>query len=118
MKPITNIETFLKRFNHFKDAEFRSLEILSPTAMKIVFATQDEARAFDWLTIEFEITGIIDAKILEDSKLRLVDMQDGISLLKEDTKLTLCIGQYNMATIQDSISYIIASDIKYNEGQF
>lgn len=118
MKPITNIETFLKRFNNFKDAEFRSIEILSATTIKIIFATQDEARAFDWLTIEFEFSGVLDAKIVEDSKLAYVDMENGISLIKEDSKIGFSIGEYNMSNIQDSVSYVIASNVKYNEGQF
>jgi len=118
MKPITNLDTFLKRFNNFIDAEFRSIEVISATTMKIIFATQDEARGFDWLTIELEFSGITDAQLLEDSKLSLVDMQDGITLLDEDSKIAFSIGKYNMSSVTDSICYIKASSLKYNEGQF
>lgn len=118
MKPITDIATFLKRFNNFKDAEIRSIEILSATTIKIIFATQDAARGYDWLTIELEFSGVIDAKIIEESKLNYVDMQDGISLYQEDKKVGFSIGEYKMSTLQDSVSYILASSVKYNEGQF
>ena len=118
MKPITDIKTFLKRFNNFVNAEFRSIEIISATSMKIIFATQDEARAFDWLTIELEFTEIFDAKLLDDSKLSFIDMDSGITLLQEDNKVGFCIGKYNMNTLKDSICYILSSNVKYTEGQF
>jgi len=118
MKPITDIDTFLKRFNNFIDAEFRSIEIISATTMKITFATQDEARAFDWLSIDLEFSGITDAKLLDDSKLSFVDMQDGITLLNENGNTAFGIGKYTISSITDSICYIKASTLKYKEGQF
>ena len=118
MKPITDTKTFLKRFNNFSNAEFRSIEVLSATSMKIIFATQDEARAFDWLTIELEFTGIFDAKLLDDSKLSFVDMENGITLIQEDSKVGFCIGEYTIKSLKDSICYILSSSVKYNEGQF
>ena len=119
MKPITNIETFLERFNNFKDAEFRSITVNSATSMNLVFATQDAARAFDWLTIELEFSGVSDAKLLDQNKLAHVDMQDGITLLSSQNEIYFAIGDYkNPSSVEDSISYIIASSIKYNEGPF
>jgi len=119
MKPITNIESFLERFNNFKDAEFRSVEVISATSMKITFATQDAARAFDWLTIELEFSGVNDAKLLDEKRIGLVDMQDGITLLSSQNNIGFAIGNYkSLSSIKDSISYIVASSIKYNEGPF
>jgi len=119
MKPITNIESFLERFNNFKDAEFRSLEVSSATSMKIIFATQDAARAFDWLTIELEFSGVSDAKLLDENRLAHVDMEDGITLLSTQSGVSFAIGKYkSQSAIKDSISYIIANSVKYHEGQF
>jgi hypothetical protein len=113
------MESFLERFNNFKDAEFRSIEISSATIMKVTFATQDAARAFDWLTIELEFSGVSDAKLLNEDKLSLVDMSDGISLMTKDNIISFAIGYYTtQKTIKDSICYILSSSVKYQEGSF
>ena len=70
MKPLLNKElpNFLKRFGNFVDGEIRSVDIVSPTQMKLILAGQDEARGFDWLTIEFLFDGVSDAKLIDSSK--------------------------------------------------
>jgi len=108
----------LERFEHFKDAEFRSVEVISATQMKLIFGVQDKARAYDWITMEFNFSGVSDAKLIEDSKLKFVDMEDGITIL-QDKVLVFAIGEYNSITnIKDSIFYIIADNIKYTQGEF
>ena len=119
MKPITNVNEFLKRFDNFKDAEFRSAETPSPTTVVLTFAVQDGARDFDWLTITLEFTGVSDAKLLEQSKLSLVDTQDGISLIVNESGIGFAIGNYkNQSSIIDSICYLKSSTVKYSEGAF
>lgn len=121
MKPLLkkDIESFLKRFDSFIDSELRSIDIISPSAVKITLAAQDSARGFDWITIEFEFSGINDAKLLENSKLSHVDMSDGISLISTDDMYILAVGKYNTpANIADSICYLKAASIKYKQGSF
>ena len=121
MKPLTpnNIPTFLERFNNFKDAEFRSLEVVSPLQIKLVFALQDAARAFDWITIELEFNGVSDARLLEHNRLSFVDMGDGANIVKDDDLFAFGIGEcYNISNIKNSICYLIATDLKYKEGSF
>ncbi len=119
VKPITNINEFLKRFDNFKDAEFRSIEVVSPTSMQLTFATQDRARDFDWLTIALEFSGISDAKLLDANKLAHIDMQDGITLISKDKGIAFGIGEYKSQTsIIDSVCYILSTSVKYSEGQF
>jgi len=121
MKPLTqnNIPAFLERFNHFKDAEFRSIDIINPLQMKLTFALQDAARAFDWITIELEFNGIRDARLLENSRLSLVDMSDGANIVKEDDLFAFGIGEcYNISNTKNSVCYLIATDLKYQEGLF
>jgi len=109
----------LERFNHFKDSEWRSLEIISPTEIQAVFATQDAARAFDWITITFTFRGVSDARLLDGNRISHVDMGDGLNIIKDGTAFAFGIGEcYNIDTIKNSSCYIIASDIKYEEGQF
>ena len=108
----------LERFEHFKDAEFRSVEVISATQMKLIFGVQDKARAYDWIAMEFSFSGVSDAKLIEDSKLKFVDMEDGITIIK-DKIFAFAIGKYtNITNIKDSVFYIIADTIKYTQGEF
>ena len=67
MKPLhlNELPAFNERFSHFKDAEFRSLNIISPLHIQTTFAVQDSARAYDWITITLEFNGVSDARLLE-----------------------------------------------------
>lgn len=120
MKPLLakNLAAFMQRFNNFKDGEFRSLEVISPATMKITLAGQDEARAFDWISLELELNGVNDARLLESSKLHLVDMSEGINLIY-DKNFAFGVGEYDsLSSIANSTCYIICTDIKYQEGNF
>ena len=109
----------LQRFDNFKDAELRSLEVVSPTQIKLIVAVQDSARAFDWITLEIDFIGVSDARLLEPNKLSFVDMSEGASLLHVNKEFAFGIGAcYNIQTIKNSTFYIISQDIKYQEGQF
>ncbi len=121
MKPLLykELNSFLQRFNNFKDAEFRSLDIISATTIKLTFAAQDNARAFDWVTIELEFNGVSDAKLVQDKHLSLLDMSEGITLLKDENKFAFGLSEcYNISDILTSSCYILADSLKYKEGQF
>jgi len=119
MKPLTNVEDFLKRFNDFKDGEFRKIEVISHDIMCITLAGQDEARAFDWISLKLEFTSVNDARLLEDNKLSLLDMSDGISIINNDNLFAFGLGEcYNDSSIKSSICYIKCKSIKYEEALF
>lgn len=109
----------LERFENFKDAEFRSLEVLSSEQLKITFAVQDKAREFDWITLSLEFSGITDAKLLEESKMKLISLSNGINIIKTDIGFAFGIGEcYNISSIQSSVCYILYTSLKYEEGLF
>lgn len=112
MKPLLqkDLKSFLDRFDGFKDGEFRHLEVLSPTTFKITLAGQDKARGFDWLTVDFELNQITSANILDNSKLLLIDMNDGINISNNGTNFAF--------KVLDSTFFIECSTIKYQEGAF
>lgn len=119
MKPLTNIEAFLKRFDYFKSGEFRSIEIISPTTITATLAGQDSARAHDWISIQLEFNGVSDAKLLNEAKLKFLDMDDGITMVQENKSLAFAIGNCNnISAVQNASCYIICSNIKYEEGSF
>lgn len=121
MKPLqTNkLQEFLDRFDDFKNAEFRSIKINSATQISALFAVQDSARAFDWLTIELEFNGVKDAVLLNNSKLSLLDMEDGISLFYENDTFNFALGEYKKTSnLNNSNCFVIAQNVKYEEGKF
>lgn len=121
MKPLLakDVAAFMQRFDNFRDGEVRSVKIISPTQMQVTLAGQDNARAFDWITITFEFNNIRDARLLEESKLHLIDMSEGITCLYEESSFAFGIGQsYDMSSIKNTTSYIISENLKYQEGLF
>jgi len=121
MKPLnpSEITKFLTRFDDFKESEIRSLEIISPTEMKMTFAVQDRARAFDWITIDLLFSGVSNAELIDESKLDYIAMDKGISILHKEALFGFCLGTYkNFSSIKDAPLYILSKNIKYNEGSF
>ncbi|WP_415397104.1 hypothetical protein [Sulfurimonas sp. CS5] len=121
MRPILSKELpiFIKRFGNFIDAEIRCVEIISQTTIKVIIACQDEARAFDWVTLDLEFSSISDAKLLDNSKLSLLDTSSGMNILYANNNFHFCIGNYNSESgIKNAVSYIISSNIKYEENSF
>ena len=121
MKPLysKDLPAFVKRFSNFEDADFRSIEILSPLQTRVTLGVQDSARAFDWITITLEFSGVSDARLQDQERLPLLDMSDGANIIKEDDLFAFGIGEcYNISTIKSSSCYIISSDLKYEEGLF
>jgi hypothetical protein len=112
MKPITKdaLDAFLKRFEYFKDGEFRNIEINSPANITLTFAVQDASRAYDWISLSLEFDGVSDASLLENSSLNHVDMSGGINIENCGTQFAFKIIN---STCQISSSYI-----KYEQGQF
>ena len=121
MKPLlkNDINTFLKRFGNFVDAELHSIEIVSPTALRVTLNMQDSARAFDWVTLVLEFSGVSDAKVPESPKLPNIDMSDGITLLFAENSFTFALGAYNapLAAV-NSICHVKATSLKYKETSF
>ena len=121
MKPLlaNNLDTFLKRFDNFRDSELRSMEVISPTLIRVTLAGQDSARAHDWVSVELEFSGVQDAKLLENAKLSFVDMSDGVSIITFNNLFAFGIGKcYNIEGIKNSTCQVVSSGLKYQEGLF
>lgn len=121
MRSLLQRETsaFLERFDNFRGAEFRSLKIINPTNIRVTFGVQDRARAFDWISISIDFYGISDAQLLDEEKLKHLDMSDGVSLLFEEGLFAFGTSEcYNISSLKNSSIYLIAESIKYEEGQF
>lgn len=54
--------------------------MITPASFKIALTAQDKNRAFDWVNLNIEMSGVMDAKLLDDKALKAVDMQEGINI--------------------------------------
>ena len=109
----------MERFDNFKGCEFRSLDIISVNEISLVYAAQDAARAFDWITVRLTFTGVVDAKLLESNKMSMIDASDGICLGAIENQFAFASSECrNASNIKDSACYVIAQSLKYEEGSF
>ncbi len=121
MRPLlqTELSSFLKRFNNFKDVEFRALDIITPQNISLTFALQDAARSHDWITLTLNFNEVVDAKLLTNNQLSYLDLNDGFSLLFDESSFAFALGEcYNSSSAKSATLYIIAKSIKYEEGIF
>lgn len=102
VRSIGDIKNFLDRFANFVDASLKSIDIVSPSSIRVVFNVQDKLRGYDWVGITLELSGVSDARLVELKQLDLIDMSDGITL----TKSGFAIGSYNENNITPPAKYL------------
>ncbi len=120
MKPLlaSSLEGFLFRFGSFKNAEIVSVELCSPTRIKLFLNVQDKNRGYNWIGVEFLFEDIVDARLVEDSKIHFLDMDDGISIIYEDQKFSFAVGAYSSIDGTKNASFfIVTQSLKYIELQ-
>ena len=109
----------LTRIDHATDGELISVVMNNPQNFTIELSVQDKNRGYDWINIAFEMGGVIDAKLVDESKLSHVDMSDGVSLVYEDGVALLAVGQYKtVESAKSSILFLEGTTIKYEERPF
>jgi hypothetical protein len=121
MKPLLPNKTkeLLTRIDNAIDGEIRSVVMNSPTNFTIELSVQDRNRGNDWINMAFEVDGVRNAALIEDSKLGLIDMSEGISIVFEDGTCGLAIGEYSsMEALKDAKLYLTGSSLKYEERPF
>jgi hypothetical protein len=118
MQPLNKsaLKNFLQRFANFEGAIFQSLKIISATQIRVTLDVQDSAKEFDWVRLMLEFSEISDAKLMDDAKLSLVDLSEGISLLHESDSFAITFEHYEtIESLKNSSFYIIAKSIKYEQ---
>ena len=117
MKPLSknDLPAFLERFDGIQGGELVSLEILSPAAFKIALTVQDKNRAFDWVNLNLELSGVNDAKLVDDSALKAIDMQAGGNIVFTDEGIEVGFGSREYLS---SPLHLRAETLKYEETDF
>ncbi len=119
MKPLTSPNTLLERIDHAIDGVVRSVTIQSPTVMTITLSVQDKGREYDWINIAFEVSSIMDARLVDESKLAFLDMSEGISVLADGHQVGIGIGRSSsIDNLKDLPLFLLGDAIKYEELNF
>jgi hypothetical protein len=119
VKPLSakSLNTLCERIDYARHGEIHSLTPLSATSIEIRFSVQDKARGFDWIEVSFVIDGVSDARLVSDNALKMLSLDDGITVEIDISKAALAIGEYK-GRIQDAPLYIVGATIGYEEREF
>jgi len=109
------INSILEKYNHFKDAQIRSVQSLSDTSKVVTLVVQDDDGE-DLHTINITFKKIKESRILQNSVLSFLDMMSGISIIEEHGLYGFAVGRGSaMLHVHNAPMYIIASDIDIEE---
>lgn len=112
MEQVNNI---LEKYDHFKDAQIRSIQSL-PDGSKIVNIVVQDDDGEDINTVTIEFKDIKESKILQNSVLSFMDMGSGISIVQEHGLYGFALGSGSaMLHVHSAPMYIVASEINIEE---
>ncbi len=121
MRPLLGpeVEAFEARFDYAINGTLRSLSVSNPQTIVLRLSVQDEARGFDWIDLEIEVSGVTDARLVEDDKLGFLDMSDGITVMFESGEAIVAVGEFDyLESALDAPLFIRGSALKYQEKPF
>jgi hypothetical protein len=109
------INDLLEKYDHFKDAQIRSIQTGSDTSKTVTIVVQDDDGE-DINTVNLEFIDIKESRILQNSVLPFLDMMSGISIVKEHGLYGFALGSGTaMLHVHNAPLYIVASDINIEE---
>jgi hypothetical protein len=109
------INDLLEKYDHFKDAQIRSIQTTSDDSKTVTLVVQDDDGE-DINTVNIEFKDIKESRILQNSVLPFLDMVSGISIVKDHELYGFAIGSDTaMLHVHNAPLYIVASDIKIEE---
>ena len=109
------INSLLEKYNHFKDAQIRSIQPLSDSSKVVTLVVQDDDGE-DLHTVKIEFNNITNSKILDNSVLSYMDTGFGISIIKEHDLYGFALGKGTaMLHVLNAPLYIVASNISIEE---
>lgn len=116
MRPLSTqkqVDDLLERVAYAVDAQSLSLEVINPTTMTLQMTVQDKNRGFDWIGLRFQIDGVNDARLLDEAKLSLIDMSEGITA----TTKAIAVGKLKKdeSAFSDATLFIVGESMKYEE---
>ena len=111
----TDLNAFMERFDYARGGELVSFDIVSPTSFKIVLTVQDKNRAFDWVNLNFECSETTDAKLVSDTALKAINMDEGINISFKEEGVEIGFGSDEYLSSPLSLC---TKTLKYEESPF
>jgi hypothetical protein len=109
-----NVQKILEKYNHFRDAQIRSVEN-TPNSMVVTLVLQDDDGE-DLNSVLVELIDVQKSRILQNHVLGYLDMMSGISIIKENNLYGFALGQGSaMLHVHNAPMYIISKDIKIQD---
>ncbi|UFS62519.1 hypothetical protein LOH54_12850 [Sulfurimonas sp. HSL-3221] len=122
MKPLSTASAasqLLERIVNGEGAMLRSLALNGPTTATLTLSVQDKHRGYDWIDISFEMSGMNDARLVDDKQLDFIDTDEGITVVLEDGQWGLAVGRYaGLGALKSAPLYVIGASLKYEEAPF
>jgi hypothetical protein len=110
-----NISPILEKYNHFKDAQIRSVKNLSENSKVVTIVLQDDDGE-DLSSVELEFSDIKESRILENSVLAYLDMMSGVTIVKEHELYGFGLGSGTaMLHVHNAPLFIVASSMVIRE---
>jgi hypothetical protein len=109
------INNLLEKYDHFRDAQIRSIHSPSESSKIVTIVVQDDDGE-DQNTINIEFNDIKESRILLNNVLPFLDMMSGISIVKENDLYGFAVGSdTSMLHVHNAPLYIIAADVNIEE---
>lgn len=111
IKPLLkkDIKEFLYRFDNFIDSNIKDISVIDSTTIEVSLEAQDRALGFDWVELTLSFSGVSDARLVDNTKLAFLDMDEGVTL-RADTNFEFAIGDYQ--DIKSASCFIVATSLK------
>ena len=121
MKPLSAgaVAALLERIQNGEGAMLRSVHVADPQTIALRLSVQDKQRGFDWIDMVFELHGIRDAVLVDETKLERLDTADGITVCYENGEWGVGIGRYrSLESLRSAPLFLVGSSLKYEEAPF
>jgi hypothetical protein len=110
-----NIEMILEKYDHFRDAQIRTIET-SPDGAKVVTIVTQDDEGEDIETVQITFKDVKESRILLNNVLPFLDMMSGISIVKENELYGFAVGSGTaMLHVHNAPLYIVASEMSIEE---
>jgi hypothetical protein len=112
---LEEINALLEKYDHFKDASFRSVRVPVEGEIIVTLVLQDDDGE-DLNDVVFTLKGVQNSVVLENSILAYLDMMQGISIVYERERYGFGLGRWqNMLGVTSAPLYIVATEITFEE---
>lgn len=106
-----NIDALMEKYDHFKDAVFRTIQKPSDRSVMVTLAIQNDDGE-DTHEVKIMFMDVIEARLLENSVLPFLDMMRGVTFIHERDRYAFALGHSgDMLHVKNAPLYIISTEM-------